>query len=141
VRNALASDFDGTIMRRDFYLLIREMHMPASAPDYFELYRSGQLSHFEARASYFSHAPDDEVALQKLLDRTEPDPGFVDAVSTLNAASWELIIVSAGSSWYIERILRKSGVEAVIHSNPDQIRKGHGLVIGQPVGTPFFRRR
>ena len=138
MRNALVSDFDGTITRRDFYLLIREMHMPASAPNYFELYRTDHLSHFEAMASYFSHAPDDEVALQKLLDRTEPDPGFVDAVSTLNAASWELTIVSAGSSWYIERILRNLGVEAVIHSNPGQIRKGHGLVIEQPLGTAFF---
>lgn len=132
------SDFDGTITRRDFYLLIREMHMPASAPDYFELYRTGQLTHFEAMASYFSHAPENEADLRELLDRTEPDPGFVEAVSTLNAASWELIIVSAGSNWYIERILRKLGVNAVVHSNPGQIRKGHGLVIEQPVGTPFF---
>jgi 2-hydroxy-3-keto-5-methylthiopentenyl-1-phosphate phosphatase len=138
VRNALVSDFDGTITRRDIYLLIREMHMPASAPDYFERYRTGQLTHFDAMASYFSHAPEDEAALQELLDRAEPDPGFVDAVATLNAASWDLIIVSAGSSWYIDRILRKLGVNAVIHSNPGQIRNGRGLVIEPPVGSPFF---
>jgi len=112
--------------------------MPASAPEYFERYRTGQLTHFEAMASYFSHAPENEAALQELLDRSEPDPGFVDAASILNAASWELIIVSAGSSWYIERILRRLRVEAVVHSNPGQIRKGHGLVIERPAGTPFF---
>jgi 2-hydroxy-3-keto-5-methylthiopentenyl-1-phosphate phosphatase len=138
VKNALVSDFDGTITRRDFYLLIRERYMAESAPDYFELYRAGQLSHFEAMAAYFAYAPDKEAALQEMIARTEPDPCFVPAVSTLQAASWDLIIVSAGSLWYIERILRDLGVEAVVHSNPGHIRKGQGLVIERPSGTPFF---
>jgi 2-hydroxy-3-keto-5-methylthiopentenyl-1-phosphate phosphatase len=138
VRNALVSDFDGTITRRDFYLLIRERYMAESAPEYFELNRAGQMSHFEAMAAYFTHAPDDEAALQEMMDLTEPDPCFVPTVSTLQAASWDLIIVSAGSHWYIERILRNLGVEAVVHSNPGHIRKGQGLVIERPSGTPFF---
>lgn len=138
MKNALISDFDGTITQRDFYLLIRELHMPESAPDYLELYRAGQLGHFEAMAAYFSHAPDEEAALRRMLTLTEPDPRFASAVSALRAASWDLIIVSAGSSWYIERILRDLGVEAVVHSNPGQIRKGQGLVIERPSGTPFF---
>ena len=111
--------------------------MSESAPDYLELWRAGQLSHFEAMASYFSHAPEDESALQELIDLTEPDPSFVYAVSDLRAASWDLIVVSAGSSWYIERILRALGVEAVVHSNPGQIQKGHGLLIERPSGTSF----
>jgi 2,3-diketo-5-methylthio-1-phosphopentane phosphatase len=138
VKNALVSDFDGTITRYDFYLLIRKLCMSESAPDYFESYRTGQLTHFDAMAAYFSHAPDSEAALEKMLTLTEPDPDFVQAASTLNAASWDLIIVSAGSNWYIERILQSLGVEAVVHSNPGQIQKGHGLVIERPTGTPFF---
>jgi 2-hydroxy-3-keto-5-methylthiopentenyl-1-phosphate phosphatase len=112
--------------------------MAESAPEYFELNRAGQMSHFEAMAAYFAHAPDDEAALQEMIDLTEPDPCFIPAISALQAASWDLIIVSAGSHWYIERILRNLGVEAVVHSNPGHIRKGQGLVIERPSGTPFF---
>jgi 2-hydroxy-3-keto-5-methylthiopentenyl-1-phosphate phosphatase len=138
VKNALVSDFDGTITQRDFYLLIRERYMSESAPEYFELYRAGRMSHFEAMAAYFAHAPADEAALQEMIELTEPDPCFVSAISTLRAASWDLIVVSAGSNWYIERILRNLGVEAVVHSNPGHIQKGQGLVIERPSGAPFF---
>ena len=138
MKNALVSDFDGTITRRDFYLLIRELYMPESAPEYLELWRAGQLSHFDAMAGYFSHAPEEETALREMLAMTEPDPHFVSAVSALKAASWELIVVSAGSSWYIERILRELGIEAVVHSNPGQIREGRGLALERPSGVPFF---
>lgn len=138
MNNVLVSDFDGTITRVDFYLLIQQRHMAKSEPDYLELYRAGKMSHFRAMASYFAHAPHEEAELEEMLRLTEPDPAFVSTIEALRAASWDLIVVSAGSDWYIERILRDLGVEAVVHSNPGRIQEGHGLVIEQPSGAPFF---
>jgi 2-hydroxy-3-keto-5-methylthiopentenyl-1-phosphate phosphatase len=138
VENALVSDFDGTITRRDFYALIADRYMPRSEPDYLELYRAGKLSHFDAMASYFAHAPTDEASLALLLKDTEPDPAFQSTVARLHQASWDLIIVSAGSSWYIDRILAACGVNAAVHSNPGHPRTGRGLVIEKPLGSPFL---
>jgi 2-hydroxy-3-keto-5-methylthiopentenyl-1-phosphate phosphatase len=137
--NALISDFDGTITDHDFFALIANRHMPASTPDYFEQYRAGKLSHFEAMAAYFSHAPaEDAAAIEALLRDTRPDPQLQEGAAMLRRAGWELIVVSAGSSWYIERILGAAGITATIHSNPGRLVPGRGLVLEHPHGSPFF---
>ncbi|MCC6589116.1 MAG: MtnX-like HAD-IB family phosphatase [Bryobacterales bacterium] len=139
--NVLISDFDGTITEKDFYQLLVERYIPRDAPDYLGLYRMGKMSHFEAMAKYFSHAPTDEASLQQLITDTRPDPRFVESVSKLKAAGWELIIVSAGSSWYIDRILKKVGVNVPVHANPGRIVPRRGLVIERPFDSPFYNEQ
>jgi 2-hydroxy-3-keto-5-methylthiopentenyl-1-phosphate phosphatase len=138
VQNLLVSDFDGTITRVDFYLLLVDKFIPASADDYLQKYRAGELSHFAAMAGYFSHAPEDEQTLETLLVQTDLDQTFAPTVRDLREQSWDLTIVSAGSSWYIERLLKSVGVQAVVHSSPGEIRKGAGLVLEPPKDSPFF---
>jgi 2-hydroxy-3-keto-5-methylthiopentenyl-1-phosphate phosphatase len=138
VRNALVSDFDGTITRNDFYVLIARKYLPPQTADYFDLYREGRLSHFEAMAAYFSHMPSDDDAIQILLRATEPDPELASAANRLKNSDWDLIIVSAGSAWYIDRILAEAGVHAVVHSNPGKVVPGQGLVLERPKNSPFF---
>jgi 2,3-diketo-5-methylthio-1-phosphopentane phosphatase len=139
MKRAFISDFDGTITKNDFYLLIASQCMRDSDPDrYFALYRAGRLSHFDAMAAYFKHAPTDAAELERLIEQTEPDPAFGRSVRKLRDASWDLIIVSAGSTWYIERVLQRAGVDAVVHSNPGRIEAGQGLVLERAVDSPFY---
>ncbi|HYP06294.1 MAG TPA: MtnX-like HAD-IB family phosphatase [Bryobacteraceae bacterium] len=134
----LITDFDGTITDRDFYLLIMERYMGPGAMDIWDAYREGRISHFYAMQSFFSHAPTDEAELEALLRDTAPDPRFGEAARALQAAGWDLVIVSAGCSWYIERILLASGVRAAVHSNPGQIAAGKGLVMELATHAEFF---
>ena len=53
-------------------------------------------------------------------------------------ADWDLIIVSAGSSWYIDLLLQRANVQAVVHSNPGRIVPGRGLVLNMPKTSPFY---
>src|SRR3954451_22821711 len=103
--SALFSDFDGTITRNDFYCLIAQRYMPPNAPNFFEQYRRGELSHVQAMQGFFQYAPSEPKELERLLVDTEPDPQFRATVERMRQCDWELIIVSAGSSWYIEKIL------------------------------------
>jgi HAD superfamily phosphoserine phosphatase-like hydrolase len=112
--------------------------MPNDHPDYFADYRAGRITHFEAMQAYYHHAPSESQALDRLLRDTKPDPRLGDCVRRLEDSGWDLIIVSAGSSWYIERILETAGVSATIHSNPGQIEKGRGLVLRLPTESPFL---
>jgi len=137
---ALISDFDGTITEKDFYLLIAERHMPKDAPDYLAEYRGGRLSHFDAMQRYFDHAPTSPEQLSELLRDTQPDPRLAECAKRLDAGGWDLIIVSAGSSWYIDRILASARVSATVHSNPGRIEEGRGLRMERPANSPFFSR-
>jgi 2-hydroxy-3-keto-5-methylthiopentenyl-1-phosphate phosphatase len=136
--SALVSDFDGTITDFDVYALIAERYMPKDHPDYFSDYRAGHLTHFEAMQAYFHFAPSEPEALDRLLRDTRPDPQLAACVRRLEVSGWDLIIVSAGSSWYIERILGTAGISATVHSNPGQIVGSRGLVLRLPEESPFF---
>lgn len=134
----LITDFDGTITERDFYLLLVERYMEPDAMQIWDAYRAGKLTHFEAMQSFFSHTPTDEGQLATLLRDTQPDAQFAEAARALEEAGWDLTIVSAGCSWYIERILEATGVRATVHSNPGRIVPGKGLVMDLNAGAPFF---
>jgi 2-hydroxy-3-keto-5-methylthiopentenyl-1-phosphate phosphatase len=135
---AFVSDFDGTITDFDVYAIIAERYLPTDHRDYFADHRAGRLTHFEAMQAFFHFAPSEPHALDRLLRDTTPDPQLADCVRRLDANGWDLIIVSAGSSWYIERILETAGVSATVHSNPGQIEEGRGLVLRLPEESPFF---
>jgi 2-hydroxy-3-keto-5-methylthiopentenyl-1-phosphate phosphatase len=51
------------------------------------------------------------------------------SAALLRRAGWDLWVVSAGSSWYVERVLERAGVAATVYSNPGRLEKGRGLVL------------
>ncbi|HEY7335590.1 MAG TPA: HAD-IB family phosphatase [Bryobacteraceae bacterium] len=129
MRKIFVSDYDGTITDKDFYSLLAERYIPADTPDYFLQYRKGQITHFEAMAAYFAFAPTEEQQLEELLAASQADPDLGPSAALLQRAGWELLVVSAGSSWYVERVLRRAGVAAIVYSNPGRLENGRGLVL------------
>ena len=129
MRKILVSDYDGTITDKDFYSLLAEHYIPRDTPDYFARYREGRMTHFEAMAAYFAFAPAEERQLDELLAASEVDAEFSGSVALLARSGWELWVVSAGSSWYIERVFRQLGVAPRVYSNPGRVEKGRGLVL------------
>ena len=137
-RSALVTDFDGTMTQVDFFLLVQQRYMPADAPDFLEEYRQGRRTHFEAMQGYFDYAPEEADRLEELLRDVDPDPAFGENIRALGEAGWDVIVVSAGSDWYIRRIVERAGAEVTIHANPGRIVPGRGLVTELPRSSPFF---
>jgi 2-hydroxy-3-keto-5-methylthiopentenyl-1-phosphate phosphatase len=54
----------------------------------------------------------------------------------LHAAGWSLVIVSAGSLWYIEQLLAEAELVAEVHSNPGHVLEGR-LCLTRPLGSPY----
>src|SRR5215467_10732732 len=129
MRKIFISDYDGTITDKDFYSLLAERYIPGDTPDYFAQYREGRITHFEAMAAYFAFAPTKEQELEELLAASQVDPDLGESAALLQRAGWELWVVSAGSSWYVERVLRQAGVAASVYSNPGRLENGPGLVL------------
>jgi 2-hydroxy-3-keto-5-methylthiopentenyl-1-phosphate phosphatase len=129
MRKILISDYDGTITDKDFYSLLAERCIPGETPNYFAQYREGRITHFEAMAAYFAFAPADEQQLEELLAASQADPDLGASTALLQRAGWQLWVVSAGSAWYVERVLRRAGVAATVYSNPGHLESGRGLVL------------
>ena len=120
---------DGTITNKDFYSLLAERYVPANEPDYFARYQEGRISHFEAMAAYFAFAPTEEQQLEERLTASQPDPDLGASAAVLRRADWKFWAVSAGFSWYVERVLSRAGVAATVYSNPGRLENGRGLVL------------
>jgi 2,3-diketo-5-methylthio-1-phosphopentane phosphatase len=133
------TDFDGTITRHDFYGLVVAHLLPDDVPDFWAAYRAGRMTHFDALNAYFAAARPDPDALLDLVDRMQPDPDLAAELDALRAAGWEVVVASAGCRWYIERILRESGVEPfpAVHANAGGPRDGR-LVMERPAGSPYY---
>ena len=133
----LVSDFDGTMTERDFYKVALSRLPPrASAP--WERYEQGLTSHFDALAVIFSRMRVNQQELDAMLAEMRLEAGLTGAIDRLRQEGWSLVIASAGCEYYIERILFRAGVEAVIHANPGNFIPGQGLFMKKQRESPFF---
>ena len=126
MRKIFVSDYDGTITDKDFYSLLAERYIPGDTPDYFAQYREGRITHFEAMAAYFAFAPTEEQQLEKLLAASQADPELGASAALLQRAGWELWVVSAGSSWYVEPFSEGPVWPRLYTRTRDAWRKGAG---------------
>jgi len=139
MRKIFVSDYDGTITNKDFYSLLAERYVPADAPDYFAQYMEDRMTHFDAMAAYFAFMPTEDQQIEELLDASEADPDLGSSAALLQRAGWELLVVSAGSSWYVERVLRRAGAAATTYSNPGRLEKSRGLVLEKlDASSPYY---
>lgn len=136
-RRVLVSDFDGTMTRHDFFELARAELVPPGGRDYWAEHQAGRLTNFEALAGIFASIRGDESAVMEVARRCELDPRLAEGLARLRAAGWEVVVVSAGCRWYIDRLLAERGIELGVIANPGELLPGGGLVMRQPTGAPY----
>jgi HAD superfamily phosphoserine phosphatase-like hydrolase len=134
----LVSDFDGTLTRFDFFRLALERLVPPGQPDYWQEYRAGRLTHFEAMGRYYAAIRASEAETLRFVESLELEPDLAVWINRLEQSGWRLVIASAGCAWYIHRLLRRHGVTAEVHANPGRFEEGRGLLLEVPVDSPFF---
>lgn len=137
-RKILVTDFDGTLTRRDVYLLISDRLLPVDTPDFWLDYRDGRITHFEALRGYFAAAVGGEPALSSLLAEVGLEPNLDGILGELRTSGWDVVVVSAGCAWYIDRILARAGVRLAVVANPGRIGDDGRLWMELPVDSPFF---
>jgi 2,3-diketo-5-methylthio-1-phosphopentane phosphatase len=135
----LVSDFDGTLARPDFYQLVRRRLVPAGIADYWQKYRSGLITHFDALNCYFDAAHGGERDWRDITRSMQLPDDLPARLKQLRDAGWETVVVSAGCTWYIDILLERARVQIPVLANPGRLVDGH-LVMERPVDSPFYSR-
>jgi 2-hydroxy-3-keto-5-methylthiopentenyl-1-phosphate phosphatase len=130
----LVSDFDGTIARDDFYQVFVRRIAPPSVDRVWADYMARRISHFDTLRTIFGSVAPGEASLLRLLDEMDFDPNFAASVSRLRTGGWDLVVVSAGCRWYIDRLL--AGVSVERRANPGRVVDGR-LVMEWPADDPY----
>lgn len=136
-RRVFVTDFDGTMTDVDFYTLVKSQLLPANQHDYWDDYRAGKLTHFEALKAYFSAIRNSEREVLKLLAEMKLDPQARESIATLTEHNWKVVIASAGCDWYISNLLAEAGIEVEVHANPGYFVPNQGLLMELPTSSPF----
>ena len=134
----LVTDFDGTMTERDFYQLALDRFTPSETRYIWDRYKQKELTTFETLQGIFSSIKAPPAELVAALDELRFDPGAAAAIQRLRAAGWEIVVVSAGCDWYIQRVLAKAGVQAVVHANPGEYAESGGLEMQVPSASPYL---
>ena len=134
----LVSDFDGTITDEDFYQCVLDSLGDQANLSYWDDYTEGRLTHFDALNEIFSQLKVGRDELLKLADKTGVDEHLAGDIKRLQEAGWDVVIVSAGSSWYINYLLKERGIEVAVVSNPGDVAPEGCLRMSRDRESPFY---
>ena len=134
----LVTDFDGTMTRRDFFECVTEQLLQPEDMEPWHRYNAGKISHFEALQTIFSKLRFDESQLQPVLDQMGLDPRLAKAVDRLRQTGWEIVVVSNGCRWYIDRLLGAVKDLLTLYTNPGTLDPAQGLLMRRPVDSPYY---
>ena len=124
----------------DFFDVARRDLPSIAERDHWADYVDGRITHFEALARIFADIRTDWDGMASVLDKMKLDPALPGAVRRLQAAGWTIIVASAGSSWYIHRLLDQAGVQLEVYANPGVFAPETGLTLTLPADSPYFKR-
>ncbi len=136
----LVSDFDGTLTEFDFYRLAIQRLIPQDLPDYWQAYRRGDLTHFEALNNYFQAIRARPEEIENVMKDMRLEPQLPSALARLRERDWQVVVTSAGCSWYIERLLNDANVQLEVHASPGTFHSATGLRMELPLESPFLNR-
>ncbi len=134
----LVSDFDGTMTQHDFYTCAVKYLLSPEDLEPWHAYTRRELTHFEALAKIFERIRSSMPDMERVLTAMEFDPNAKSAVQRLQASQWDVVVVSNGCQWYIDRFFRQQRLRLQLHTNPGEYSPQHGLQMKLPTTSPFF---
>jgi 2-hydroxy-3-keto-5-methylthiopentenyl-1-phosphate phosphatase len=134
----LVSDFDGTMTQHDFYSCAVQNLLGPEDLEPWHAYTRGEITHFEALRRIFASIRAEIPQIERVLAAMEFDPAAKKAVQRLERQGWNVVVVSNGCGWYIERLFRQHNLRLELHTNPGEYSAAHGLQMQLPTQSPFF---
>lgn len=108
---AVLCDFDGTVARDDVGNLLFQTFSPADeCMDVVDQWKQGLISSRDCLSREASLARASREALDQFITQRQLDPYFKDFVDFAGRRGMEVVIVSDGLDYYIERMLVRSGL-------------------------------
>jgi 2-hydroxy-3-keto-5-methylthiopentenyl-1-phosphate phosphatase len=120
---AFVSDFDGTISKEDFYIVMMDKYFPEGR-ELFKKWKAGFIKDIDFLAMVFKSINQDEEKIIKDILAIPIDEYVPDFIKRVQESGADFYILSAGTDYYIYHVLKKYGVTNVkVFSNEGQFRE------------------
>lgn len=135
------SDFDGTLSKKDFYLIIIDKYLKERGTELYKEWKKNNLTDFDFLNMIFSsiNKSEDEI-YHDILD-IPIDENAKDFIEHIKASGGDFVILSAGTSYYIEKLLaHKKITDCTIISNKGEYKNG-GIHMLRDESNVFYSKR
>lgn len=138
---AFVSDFDGTLTKKDFYKIVSEAYLEKEYLPKYESWKNGEIKDIEYLSYVFNNIKRTEDQIFQDILKIQFDPFAKNFIEQVKAAQGDFIIISAGTSYYIDIILKRYNIEDVqVYSNKG-IFKDNGIYFDLDKNSEFYSER
>lgn len=124
---AFVSDFDGTLTEKDFYKIITDDYLKDEVSSMYQDWRNKKIKDKDYLGYIFKNIRRNEDEIYEDIMKISIDPYASEFVKNIKNAGGDFIIVSAGTSYYINKIIEKHDIDNVeIYSNKG-VYKDNGI--------------
>lgn len=135
------SDFDGTITKRDFYLHMMDKYLKEEGHKYYEKWRNNEIKDIEFLGCIFRNINQDEKRIYEDILEIEIDSNLKELIDFIHNNSGDFVILSAGSTYYIEILLKHSNIDNVTVYSNKAIYKDKGIYFDIDPTYEFYSER
>ena len=135
------SDFDGTLTEKDFYQMMIDDYLGDVGQTLYKEWRQGLHLDKDFLGKIYSTINREEDEILKDILRIEWDESAHEFIQKVRQCGGEFIILSAGTSYYIERLLKEKGLSDIkVYSNPG-IYKDKGIHLQIDENSLYYSER
>lgn len=126
---AFVSDFDGTLTDRDFYHIVMDKYLKDWAWDYYNEWRKTQKITVQFLNKIFNAVDKTEEEIYRDILEIPLDPGAREFINRVLSSGGDFYILSAGTSYYIKKLLAHLNITDVTVISMEGIYKDRGIHI------------
>lgn len=135
---AFVSDFDGTLTDRDFYHIVIDKYLKDWAVDYFEEWKKTKKINVEFLNKIFGAMDRSEDEIMEDIIQLPLDPYAMSFIKRVESSGGDFFILSAGTSYYIKKLLGHFNINNVTVISMEGIYKDRGIQILPDRKSEFY---
>ena len=135
---AFVSDFDGTLTKKDFYQVIIDKYLKSWGQDFYKNWKSTKKINTEFLNIIFGALDKSEEEILEDIKQIPLDDHAVAFINKIKSNGGDFYILSAGTSYYIDKLLLNRKVEGVKVISMKGIYKNRGIEIQPDKASKYY---
>lgn len=132
------SDFDGTITSKDFYWILLDDYIGKKGIDFYHEWKKSKKIGTEFLNTVFGWRPLSEEECTEAIGKVQIDESLKTVIEWVEDLGGDFWILSAGFSYYIERVLERHQLDHVtLYTNPGSF-ENHVFKMNPQESSPFY---
>lgn len=134
------SDFDGTLTHRDFYHIVIEKYLKESGIKLYDEWKNHKINDIDFLNNVFKSIDRSEGKILEDILSIPFDKYAKSFIEKIKKSGGDFIILSAGTSYYIEKLLEHENIKDVLIISNNGVYKDRGIHLIPDEKSPYYSK-